>query len=199
VKARQTSVLISGERKRRRFKMKKALNVLGNFTLGVSLLLLLVVVVAPLLLGFTFNTIISESMKPTLKLGGVVGLKKTEPDEIQVGDIIGLKMAGMNTPVCHRVVEIVGTEEGIGFRTQGDAVEEADAWVVKPENLLGKVIFHVPWVGYAADFIKTPYGFVLLLGLPAVLIISGELLSMLRTARGKSAHESDEAAVAEQR
>ncbi len=169
--------------------MKKTLNVLSNFTLGVSFLLALAAVMAPLLLGFTFNTIISESMKPALKLGGVVGLKKVEPEEIQVGDIIGLKMAGMKTPVCHRVVEVIEMEKGIGFRTQGDAVEEADAWVVRPENLLGKVIFHVPWVGYAADYIKTPYGFALLIGAPAALLVGGEIGSIIRAAREKTARE----------
>lgn len=158
--------------------MKRAAGLLANLVLTVSSLALLATFLAPALLGFSFNTILSESMTPTLTMGGVIGLQNVEPEEVRVGDIIGFKLEGMDTPVCHRVVEVVRTVEGVGFRTKGDASEDVDSWVVKPGNLLGKVIFHLPSLGYAAKFIKTPYGFALLVGVPGLVIVASEIKNL---------------------
>jgi len=151
--------------------------------LGICFLALLGVFLAPALYGFTFSTILSESMTPKLKMGEVIGLKQVQAQEVGPGDIIGFKVEGMDTPVCHRVVEVVRTEEGIGFRTKGDASEDIDSWTVKPDNLLGKVIFHLPWLGYMAKFIKTRYGFGLLMGLPAVMVVGLEIRDLFQPER----------------
>ena len=158
--------------------MKKAITILANSVLVIAGLLLVAVLLAPSLLGFSFEPLLGGSMEPTIHTGALIAIGKTGPEEILVGDIIGFKVEGMDTPVCHRVIEIVDTEEGVGFRTKGDASESPDTWVVKPENLIGKVAFHLSWVGYVAKFVKTPYGFGLLLGLPALIIIVMELRSI---------------------
>ena len=158
--------------------MKKTINVLGNFVLVICLLLFLAVFLTPTLFGFTFNTILSGSMKPALGIGEVIGLEKVEFKEVEVGDVIGFKLEGMDTPVSHRVIEIVETEEGIGFLTKGDANEEPDSWVVRPENLAGRMMFHIPYLGYLAKFVKSKVGFALLVGLPAVIIVALEIKNL---------------------
>ena len=155
--------------------MKRTFNVLANLVLVICVLLLLAVLLAPTLLGLSFNTILSGSMEPNIKTGAMIAMEKVAPEEVQVGDVIGFKLEGMDTPVCHRVIEVVETEEGISFLTKGDANEDPDTWVVKPENLTGKVIFHMAWLGYVAKFIKEPYGFGLLIGLPAAIIVALEM------------------------
>jgi len=154
--------------------MKKAISTLANLALVIAVLLLVVVLLTPPLLGFSFEPILGGSMEPTIKTGALITMEKAAPAEIQVRDIIGFKVEGMDTPVCHRVIEIVDTEEGFGFITQGDANESPDTWIVKPENLIGRVVLDLPWLGYVAKFIKTPYGFGLLLGLPAMVIVALE-------------------------
>ena len=158
--------------------MKRAISTLANLVLAISVLLLVAVLLAPPLLGLSLEPILGGSMEPAIKTGALIAITKVAPEEVQVGDIIGFKVEAMDTPVCHRVIEIVDTEEGVGFRTKGDANEDPDTWVVKPENLIGKTVFHLAWLGYIAKFIKTPYGFGLLLGLPALTIIALELRSM---------------------
>jgi len=154
--------------------MKKAIGTLANLALVIAVLLLVAVLLAPPLLGLAFEPILGGSMEPTIKTGALIAMEKTAPEEILVGDIIGFRVEGMDTPVCHRVIELVDTEEGAGFRTKGDANESPDTWIVKPENLIGRVVLDLAWLGYVAKFIKTPYGFGLLLGLPAMVIVALE-------------------------
>jgi signal peptidase len=158
--------------------MKKAFGTLANLALAISVLLLVAVLLAPALIGLSLEPILGGSMEPTIGTGALIAIGKVAPEEVQVGDVIGFKVEGMDTPVCHRVIEIVDTEEAAGFRTKGDANEDPDTWIVKPENLIGKVVLDLPGLGYTAKFIKTPYGFGLLLGLPAILIIALETRSM---------------------
>ncbi len=158
--------------------MKKTLSILTNLVLGICALLLLAVLWTPSFFHLSFNTILSGSMEPAITTGAMVVMAKVAPEEIKVGDVIGFRVEGMDTPVCHRVTEIKETEEGTGFLTKGDANEEPDTWVVKPENLIGRVFFHLSWIGYVAKFVKQPYGFGLLVGLPAVIIIALEIKNL---------------------
>jgi len=161
--------------------MKKSVGILANLALAVSVLLLLVVLVAPSLLGLRLESILSGSMEPYLSTGDLIAMVNTPAEEVRVGDVIGFKVEGMDTPVCHRVYEMVDIEQGGGFITKGDANEEPDPWVVKPENLIGRVVFPLPGVGYIAKFIKTPGGFAMVLGLPAIIIVALELKSLFGT------------------
>lgn len=156
--------------------MKKTVGILTSLVMVISVLLLLARFLAPALFGLDFHTVLSGSMEPTIKTGAMAVMKKITVEEVQIGDIIGFKMEGVDIPICHRVIEILETEEG--FVTKGDANEEPDTWVVKPENLEGRVVFHITGVGYIAKFIKTPYGFGLLIGLPAFLIIVLEIKTL---------------------
>ncbi len=158
--------------------MKKTLSILTNLALVICVLLLLAVLLAPSILHLSFNTVVSGSMEPTIKTGAMIATVKAAPAEIQVGDVIGFRVEGIDTPICHRVIEIVKTEGGIVFRTKGDANESPDTWVVKPENLIGRIVFHLSWIGYVAKFIKEPYGFGLMVGLPAVIIIGLEIKNL---------------------
>jgi len=160
--------------------MKKSIRILGNSVLAISVLLFVVVLLAPSLFGLTLEPILGGSMEPAIKTGGLIAITKVAPEEVKAGDVIGFKLEGMDTPVSHRVIEVVETEEGVGFRTKGDANEDPDTWIVKPQNLIGKVVFDLPWLGYIAKFVKTRYGFGLLIGLPATVLIVTEMRSIFR-------------------
>lgn len=70
--------------------------------------------------------------------------------EIKVGDVVVLDQGRGMIPLVHRVVEIWYENGSPRFMTKGDAnsrslpVEEANL----PEQILGKVIFVVPKLGY---------------------------------------------------
>jgi len=99
------------------------------------------------------TTIISGSMRPTLEVGDVVIVAKVSADTVKPGDIIQFREAEGVTTV-HRVVEIQEIEGKKVFITQGDANREPDATPVLPANVVGKAVFSIPKVGWAAIAVK---------------------------------------------
>lgn len=59
--------------------------------------------------------------------------------------------------------------------TRGDANEDADPFIVPAENVVGKIWFHVPYLGYVIRFVKTPLGFLLTLCLPGLVLVVMEM------------------------
>ena len=148
----------------------------------------LTLLLAPRLLGAKVLVVLSQSMEPTIPMGAIVVSRPVSASEVKVGDAITFSSPGGGSDlITHRVVEIVGSGIAVSFRTQGDATEEPDLELVQPFQLVGRVLFSVPYLGYGAHFTRTPLGFILLLGLPAALLVGGEVWSMIRAARKKTA------------
>jgi signal peptidase len=124
--------------------------------------------------GWRVDTVYSSSMEPELKVGGVVVTRPVEAEEISIGDIITFHSPLNEKMTTHRVIAV---KEGslLYFQTKGDANEEPDPFVITAQNMVGKVCFHIPYLGYASHFIKTPLGLVLTLCLPGLVIIAMEL------------------------
>ena len=147
----------------------------------------LVLLLAPRLLGANLLVVLSQSMEPTMPMGAiVVSQPNTAADEIEVGDVITFNAMGPNGDpalITHRVVEVLGSGSGIRFRTQGDAVEDPDMTLVSSGNLVGRVWFSLPLAGYMIAFIRTPAGYLVLIGLPALLLILSEWMGIIRSMR----------------
>jgi signal peptidase I len=165
--------------------LRQAVRILINIDLVLSILLLFAVLVAPPLTGLTLEPVLSGSMEPTIHTGALIAIARVSPDQIQVGDIIGFHVQGMDTPVCHRVTGINGTGNSLMFQTKGDANEGPDDWLVRPQDIIGKVYFNVAWLGVVAKFVKSPLGFILLMGVPAAVVIGMELNNLFRPAQKK--------------
>jgi signal peptidase len=124
--------------------------------------------------GWRVDTILSGSMEPTLKVGGIVVTRPVPYNDIKEGDIITYVAPTDNKLTSHRVNSISGGWLS-GFETKGDANEHPDPYMVPIEAVAGKVVFTLPYIGYVTNFIKTPVGFLVLLGLPGIIVISMEI------------------------
>jgi len=151
--------------------MKRILGVAADIALSFLIILFVFTLFAPSIFGFTFNTILSGSMEPEIQTGAMIAMKEVPAEKVKVGDIIGFKVEGIDVPVCHRVIEKLDTDGGIRFRTKGDNNEDPDSWVIKPENIRGRVIFDIPYLGCLASFVREPKGFVVAVGIPSAIII----------------------------
>jgi signal peptidase I len=138
----------------------------------------------PRYLGWQGVIVLSGSMEPTLKVGGLVYIDKhARPESIKVGDIItfdGLaNFHGSN--ITHRVIDISRGEDGaLLFHTKGDANQVADQEPVPAANLVGREVFHTAQIGHASNWVRQKSNFYLILWVPAALIIATELLSIAR-------------------
>lgn len=124
----------------------------------------------------------SGSMEPAILTGSVVVLKPQS--SYAVGDVITFgEDTGSQIPTTHRIVSIHNENGSIFYQTKGDANEEADNVRIAADDVVGRVLFAVPYAGYVLDFAKQPIGFTLMIGLPAGVIILDELIRIWREVR----------------
>lgn len=157
--------------------MKKAAE---NFGLAFIILLMMAAVLTFLAphFGWRVDAVFSGSMEPELKVGGVVVNHSVPVEEIKVGDVITFYSPLNGKLTSHRVIAVENSP--LYFQTKGDANEDADPFILPAQNVVGKVCFHLPYLGYVTQFVKTPLGFVLTLCLPGLIIIAMEMRNIWR-------------------
>ncbi|MEF8872372.1 MAG: signal peptidase I [Haloarculaceae archaeon] len=167
---------------------------------SVAGVLLLVAIIVPFIIyavpqvagGEQSYVVLSGSMEPNIGTGDVIITDGVEPDRIESGDVITYRRSGDTRPTTHRVIEVVGQEDGLAFRTQGDANEDPDQQLVPSEDVEGKVmtvggyLFVIPFLGYVITFASSQTGIITLLVVPLVLLIISEIWEVVQSAQPKS-------------
>jgi signal peptidase I len=97
--------------------------------------------------GWEFDAVLSGSMEPVFNVGGLVVIKPVDVQTLKIGDAISFKLPNVNTPVCHRIIDIQSKNGKTYLLTKGDANEDADQNLVPLSSVNGKAIFHIPCVG----------------------------------------------------
>jgi len=139
--------------------------------------LLLVVSSFPIAGNIKFLTVQSGSMEPTIKTGSVV-MVRPESD-YKIGDIITFgPISKIKSPITHRINDIKVVGGNPVYITKGDANNAPDQNEVQKKDVLGKVLFFIPYIGYAVDTAKKPIGFILIIAIPASLIIYEEIIKI---------------------
>ena len=100
--------------------------------------------------------VMSGSMSPTFNRGDAVivnKLTKQEKDELKKGDII--QFISGSKYVVHRIYKVTNDEYGNKvFMTKGDHNNAPDTDVVSLDNVIGKVSFSVPFIGYPSVWLS---------------------------------------------
>jgi signal peptidase I len=148
---------------------------------GAALALL---IAGPLALGDHPHTDLSGSMEPTIAPGDVVIDQEIRPSEAKVGDIVTFRdPEDEHKLLTHRVVKIRRHDSHMWFTTQGDANNTKEHWRVDAGGQIGRVWYTVPWVGHIAVLAHSRLGWILLVGIPLLLIAGEELLRIWRPRR----------------
>jgi len=147
--------------------MKAAYKVLTNIIL-VILIVLAALMVLPKVVGMTPLAVLSGSMEPTYHVGSLVYVKSVDPSEVKQGDTITFKISD-DTMVTHRVVAVDTVNQC--FYTKGDANNTVDGGNVTYDNLVGKPLFTVPYLGYLAVYAQTKSGMIILVTIILVVLI----------------------------
>ena len=164
----------------------------GIFVAAVVVLgLLLLTSLIPIPGNIEVKIVQSGSMEPAIKTGALVVIKPS--DEYRVDDVI---MFGEDTktkvPTTHRIVADEVRSGVFYYTTKGDANEDPDPQQVKQSEVIGKVLFSIPYLGYVLDFAKNPLGFSLLIGVPATLVVFDEVANILRETRKLEMKKEDD-------
>ena len=163
----------SGRNSRMRGKLKTVWN--GVTTVIAALAVLLAVtLVGVRLAGLKPFTVLSGSMEPACPVGSLIFVKNVDYRQLQAGDVITF-LVDEGPVATHRIVEVVADETDpsiLRYRTKGDANDFEDGSPVHYKNIIGKLIFVIPYLGYAANYIQNPPGMY-------IAIAAGALLTLL--------------------
>jgi signal peptidase len=120
--------------------------------------------------------ILSGSMEPIIKVGGVAIVAPYK--NYSSNDIISFYQNGdKKNIVTHRIQAKLypnGINKQPVYLTSGDANNALDQEKVTQDQITGKVIFSIPYLGYLANFVQTPYGLILFVIIPATIIVYEE-------------------------
>jgi signal peptidase len=110
----------------------------------------------------------SGSMEPTVQTGALALTAPVDSHNLHVSDIIAFTSPkNQKQIILHRINKIKNNS----FETKGDNNNVTDIWIVPSKLIQGKYIFSVPLLGHAAAFFKTPLGFGIIVGAPALILI----------------------------
>ena len=94
------------------------------FRIVYILMIIYLLIFVPCIWGYKPLVIISESMEPVLKVGGILYYEKTDLNDFEVNDILVYEIK--NHIISHRIVDKVDNS----FITKGDANNSVDNFLV---------------------------------------------------------------------
>lgn len=164
---------------------RKIINIIGEILLFVAIFIAVFFLAARVLPNFKYGIFMiqSGSMEPKIKTGDVVIDKKT--DEYKEKDIITFRQG--QKIITHRIIQVMDRGGEVLYETKGDANDGKDLALVRKNEVLGKVIFSIPILGYIMLFAKTKLGIFLLIIIPALWIIGQEIVKIKKNLKEKNA------------
>ena len=141
--------------------------------------------------GFGFARVVTGSMEPEIPTGSFIVVKETPIAELSVSDIIMFfsddPTVPEGVPVTHRIES--SATDGQGHRvfiTKGDANEITDPYPVQEDKVIGRVIWHSPFLGKLVDFSQKPIVFPVLI---AILLVDLAMNIVIVSSQAKALKE----------
>lgn len=132
----------------------------------VFLIVLLLSPILPIKQYFSSYAIVSGSMEPAIKTGALV-VTNSNVSSLSPGDVIAFESPeNSKDTIVHRILTI----DSNGIYTKGDNNNVSDNWVVSYNNVKGKILFSIPYVGQISSSVRTPLGFFIVIGIPSLII-----------------------------
>ena len=145
---------------------------------------LIAIVTLPGLFGYRSLTVVSGSMEPTLGVGSVVIDEVISPLDARPGDIVTFQDPLRPRELTHRLQKVRVEGDTAYMVTLGDANDAPERWTVQTDGRIGRVVAHLPKLGYARAALGTRYARLGVLG--AVLALGAFVLVDLWRPRRRS-------------
>ena len=129
------------------------------------------------ILGYKSYIIKTNSMEPTISINDVVITKMVKKEEIKIGDVITFLQDG--EVITHRITQI---DDNGNYTTKGDNNNIEDIFKITYENIEGKHILTIPYLGKIVQVLDNKIVFLII-----TLII---LIFMLITIQNQEKREN---------
>lgn len=136
--------------------------------------------------GVRLLTVQSGSMAPVIPTGSLV-ITRRNPEIVApihqprflVGDVITFSLDN-GALVSHRIVDIQKRDGGYLYQTKGDANQAADSELVDESDIVGQLVYSIPYLGKIQLFARQPAGFILLVLIPCTYVIIFEVITIVK-------------------
>ena len=153
----------------------------------------------PSVFGYSPMIVLTDSMagsnNDSFNGGDLIFIKTVEAEEVKKGDVISFfdPTGNGSTITSHRVVNVINENGKISFKTKGDNNNTEDKLPVPSENLVGAYTgFRIAGAGNIAMFMQTPWGLIICVIVPIILLIAWDAV---RRARYNKKRQEGEAAL----
>ena len=134
-------------------------------------------------------TIVSPSMEPTIMVYDViVNVNPKSDEDLPEGTIITFYSDAIDTggyTVTHRVYKKYFYNNVVYYETKGDNNSAQDVGRITFKNIVGKYLFKIPGLGKIQFFVTSKLGWILIVLIPAIIIIGGDILKLLKARKIK--------------
>jgi signal peptidase len=150
----------------------------------VAVLLAFVAFAALTVKGYKAEVVTSGSMSPMLERGYLIFAKPTPPSQLKKGQVITFQDPTRdNRLVTHRITKVTQSAQGPVFQTKGDANQTRDPWDLRIKNQAGVYTTKVPYVGNLSFLVRSRDGFIILLGIPLILLVAFAMMKIWAPAK----------------
>ncbi len=148
--------------------LTKAGNIISNLIIILLLAILCFIVVSNLFFGIEVKAVLTGSMEPELPVGSLVFIKPTAYENINIGDDITFVRDESLTLITHRVISKDDLTKQITTKGLTNNISDPPT---SYENIVGKVIFDIPYIGYIIIFASDLKGKIILCIFATTLIL----------------------------
>jgi len=164
--------------------MKRLGKWLSYSILGLVILFFTFILLMPTVFLGRLAIVRSSSMEPAMPTGSLALMMPVDPEKVEVGDIIAFDPPwDPDVTVSHRVIGIQRDGQLL-FDTKGDATEESDPYYVPADHVHGRVVFNIPYLGFAVNdvsgYVQTWWGLLAFVAIPTTLLLGFTLRDISR-------------------
>lgn len=118
------------------------------------------------------HVVASGSMAPDINTRDGLILRPANQENLQVGQVVVFPDPEVHSQhIVHRIVGIEQKGDASYLTTKGDNNPVADPILIPATSVEGRVALHLPGFGIFFDFVNSPYGFMLTVISPFMLLL----------------------------
>ena len=143
------------------------------------------------ILGYKAYIVTTDSMQPSINAGDIVIVKNGKKDKIGQGDVITFNQN--DEVITHRVIKNITEENNVEYITKGDNNNTEDTFKVKYDDVIGKMVITIPYLGKIISILHNKIIIlILLLVILIIIFIKIEKNEKLENRREKKKIEKNE-------
>jgi signal peptidase len=140
---------------------------------------LVVARVVPAITGGPTFVVGGGSMEPNVPIGSVVVDAPVAAADLQIGDIVSVKVGTQETVFTHRITRLIQRDGALWIQTKGDANPAEDPSIIPATTVAGRVATVIPYLGYPIQLLSSLAGVAFLLSVGMVTLLAAWLLETL--------------------